>query len=98
MLLALQDPPPPFADIIRTHFRLKAKYIGAQLDKWLQDDDGVSTDRSNVGGVGVGVPTPGGSRNGMRKHVDELKALLIQLAANGDAAAKQAKSSAMDTD
>ena len=40
MLGNLKAPPEPWADVIRTHFRLKAKSITAQLDKWLAEDDG----------------------------------------------------------
>lgn len=103
MLGVLQDPPPPFADIIRTHFRLKAKALTAQLDRWLREDDGTPTNRNNSGGVvtvsGAAAAVAGVSRNnGMTKHVDEIKAILGKLTANGVTAAKGASSSAMETD
>lgn len=31
----LRNPPYPFEDVIKTHFRLKANAIRAQLDKWV---------------------------------------------------------------
>ncbi|KAI0787135.1 hypothetical protein BC629DRAFT_1582278 [Irpex lacteus] len=40
MLGNLKNPPEPFADVIRTHFRLKARSIMKQLDDWLALDDG----------------------------------------------------------
>lgn len=105
MLDVLQEPPPPFADIIRTHFRLKAKPLAVQLDKWLREDDGTATNRNNPGGVvgGAAAATAasvaGASRNNsLKKHVDDLKVILAQLTVNGEAAARQAKASAMETD
>jgi len=91
MLGALQDPPPPLADIIRTHFRLKAKSLAAQLERWLQEDDGGTTDRNGAGNVMTGVSnfgsSPGGVRNGMKRNVDDLLALIAKLTLNGEAAA-----------
>jgi len=89
MLGALQDPLLPFADIIRTHFRLKAKSLAAQLERWLQEDDGGTTDRNGAGNVGVSNfgPSPGGVRNGMKRNVDDLLALIAKLTLNGEAAA-----------
>jgi len=40
MLDYLKNPPQGFEDIIKTHFRLKARYLRKQLDKWLEEDDG----------------------------------------------------------
>ncbi|CAA7259737.1 unnamed protein product [Cyclocybe aegerita] len=80
MLGNLKAPPEPFADIISTHFRLKARSISAQLDEWLQLDDGKST--LSDGGVysGGGVKAEGsGSSNGLVKDVEELKAMLKEL-------------------
>lgn len=90
MLGMLQDPPPPFADIIRTHFRLKAKSLASQLDKWLQEDGGGTTDRNSTGNVMTGVSnfgSPCGPRNGMKKNVDDLLAIITKLTLNGEAAA-----------
>ncbi|PFH46326.1 hypothetical protein AMATHDRAFT_70134 [Amanita thiersii Skay4041] len=75
MLGNLKNPPEPFGDVIHTHFRLKEQYIRAQLDKWLESDDG----RTTVGDGGMGQTRNGEGNNGMKKDVDELKGLLIQL-------------------
>jgi hypothetical protein len=79
MLGNLLNLPEPFEDVIRTHFRLKARYISAQLDMWLAEDDG-------VGIVGDGALVAkqannpaGGSSNGFRKDVDDLKNLMNNL-------------------
>ncbi|KAL1944113.1 hypothetical protein VTO73DRAFT_3298 [Trametes versicolor] len=76
MLGNLKNPPEPWADVIRTHYRLKANSIKAQLDKWLADDDGVVT-------VGDGAfhqkAVASGSSNGLAEDVAELKALLTKL-------------------
>ncbi|KAG6919415.1 hypothetical protein DXG01_006298 [Tephrocybe rancida] len=80
MLGNLKAPPEPFADIIHTHFRLKARSIAAQLDQWLADDDGKSTTADGGGyGANGGKAESGGSTNGLKKDADELKALLTQL-------------------
>ena len=78
MLGNLKNPPEPFADVIRTHYRLKAKSISAQLDEWFKLDDGSAT-----AGDGASVrrrnPVPGASSNGFKRDIDELKTLLGQL-------------------
>ena len=78
MLGNLQNPPEPFGDIIRTHFRLKANSIRGQLDHWLAQDDGRATL-----GDGAGYSTPqkseGTSGNGLKKDIDELKRILKDL-------------------
>lgn len=78
MLGNLKSPPEPFGDIIRTHFRLKARSISAQLDRWLSQDDGSPTANdgasSSCGRLGIG-----GSANGLQSDVEELKRLLKQL-------------------
>ncbi|KAI0355391.1 ubiquitin conjugating enzyme family protein [Trametes cingulata] len=78
MLGNLKAPPEPWGDVIRTHFRLKAKSIMAQLDKWLAEDDGNAT-------VGDGAYTQKsvatGSSNGFAEDVAEMKALLAKLQA-----------------
>ncbi|OCH94539.1 ubiquitin conjugating enzyme family protein [Obba rivulosa] len=75
MLGMLKNPPEPFEDVIRTHFRLKARSIIAQVDKWLTEDDGKPTlpDGANL------PKTAGGSNNGFQTDVTELKTLLHQL-------------------
>ncbi|KAI0920787.1 hypothetical protein AcW2_005953 [Taiwanofungus camphoratus] len=75
MLGNLKNPPDPFGDVIRTHFRLKARSISAQLDEWLAQDDG-----KPVGDGGYGSKSaPSGSSNGFQADVDELKSLLTHL-------------------
>ncbi|KAG6817467.1 hypothetical protein H0H87_008635 [Tephrocybe sp. NHM501043] len=78
MLGNLKAPPEPFADIIRTHFRLKARSIAAQLDKWLAEDDGKATS-ADGGGYGVGAKGESGSTNGFKRDADEMKAILAKL-------------------
>lgn len=75
MLGNLKNPPEPFGDVIRTHYRLKSQVIMAQLDKWLALDDGKAT-------VGDSFSTrhdTGGSSNGFKKDVEEMQLLLRQL-------------------
>ncbi|KAG2137095.1 hypothetical protein DEU56DRAFT_912867 [Suillus clintonianus] len=43
MLGNLKNPPEPFGDVIRTHYRLKSQAIITQLDEWLVLDDGKAT-------------------------------------------------------
>ncbi|KAI0737682.1 ubiquitin conjugating enzyme family protein [Daedaleopsis nitida] len=81
MLGNLKAPPEPWADVIRTHFRLKAKSIAAQLDKWLSDDDGVPTMSD---GAYTQKTSASGSTNGFAEDVAELKALLAKLQAGQD--------------
>jgi hypothetical protein len=78
MLGNLKNPPEPFGDILRTHFRLKARSISAQLDQWLSQDDGQPTvnDGASTGCVRGGI---GGSANGLQADIEELKRLLKQL-------------------
>lgn len=45
----LKNPPFPFENEIKTHFRLKAKAIRAQLDRWKAEDDGKPTNRDYFG-------------------------------------------------
>ncbi|KAG6900953.1 hypothetical protein C0993_004390 [Termitomyces sp. T159_Od127] len=81
MLGNLKAPPEPFGDVIRTHFRLKARSIAAQLDRWLLEDDGKSTTPDGGGYGAAGKIEPGGSTNGLNKDVDEVKAILAKLEA-----------------
>ena len=79
----LKMPPEPWADVIRTHFRLKARSIMTQLDKWLAEDDGAPT----VGDGAYNQRTNAtGSSNGFAEDVAELKALLTRLQAGEDLA------------
>ncbi|KAG8685262.1 hypothetical protein FRC09_014859 [Ceratobasidium sp. 395] len=90
MLGNLKAPPEPFADVIQTHFRLKARSLFKQLDEWLGLDDGRSLDGQNGGGQ---LGSAGGSAGqALRRDVNELKGMLLKLDPNaGD-------NSSMDTD
>lgn len=80
MLGNLKNPPEPFGDIIRTHFRLKAKSIHRQLTQWLSTDDGRAT--SGDGAAHSQPATEAGtSSSGFKKDVDEMKQILKQLQA-----------------
>jgi hypothetical protein len=83
MLGNLKSPPEPFADIVRTHFRLKARSISSQLDDWLSKDDGKVT-FSDGGVYSGGNPKMdnSGSSNGLSKDVVEMKAILKKLQEN----------------
>lgn len=76
MLGNLQNPPEPFQDVIRTHFRLKAKSISRQLDEWLAKDDGrgVAADGAMAARSG-----PGGNSDSMARDVAELKKAFLKL-------------------
>jgi len=80
MLGNLKCPPEPFRDIIRTHFRLKAASIVAQLDDWLAKDDGKPTfsDGANYDPTSKGDSPAGGSSN-FQTDVEEMKQLLQRL-------------------
>ncbi|KAI0041565.1 hypothetical protein FA95DRAFT_1548568 [Auriscalpium vulgare] len=80
MLGNLKAPPEPFADIIRTHFRLKAKSIGEQLDKWLAQDDGKATAGD---GAMMSRGAGGASSNGLQADVEELKRMMQRLQTEG---------------
>ncbi|KAJ7700058.1 hypothetical protein B0H17DRAFT_1048399 [Mycena rosella] len=82
MLGNLQNPPEPFADIIRTHFRLKARSIATQLDEWLVQDDNRQTLGDGGGFSGVKVEATGQSSNGLASDVAEMKRLLKDLQAS----------------
>lgn len=77
MLGNLKTPPESFGDIIRTHYRLKARAISSQLDKWLVLDDGkpISGDAFNVSGRS----DVGSSSSAFKKDVEEMQSLLKQL-------------------
>lgn len=75
MLGNLKNPPEPFGDVIRTHYRLKSQVIIAQLDRWLAMDDGKAT----VGDTFSTRHDGGGSSNGFKKDVEEMQQLLRQL-------------------
>lgn len=80
MLGNLKSPPEPFGDVIRTHFRLKARSISSQLDDWLSKDDGKAT--SPDGGVysGMNLKLDSlGSSNGFSRDVAEMQSILKKL-------------------
>ena len=83
MLGNLKNPPEPFADIIHTHFRLKARSISSQLDDWLSKDDGKVTfaDGGVYSGVNQKIDNSGNS-NGFLKDIVEMKAILKKLQEN----------------
>lgn len=82
MLGNLKNPPEPFGDIIRTHFRLKARSISAQLDQWLSHDDGLPTVNDGAS-TSCGRGGIGSSVNGLQADIEELKRLLKQLQDGG---------------
>ncbi|KII94754.1 hypothetical protein PLICRDRAFT_47766 [Plicaturopsis crispa FD-325 SS-3] len=74
----LKNPPEPFGDIVRTHFRLKAREITAQVDRWLAEDDGKPT-TNDGGGYHSSKPAAGGSSSDFRKDVEEIKSILKKM-------------------
>ncbi|KAI9448119.1 hypothetical protein H4582DRAFT_1802380 [Lactarius indigo] len=80
MLGNLKNPPEPFGDIIRTHFRLKVRSISAQLDHWLSQDDGSQTVND---GAASGRSGQGGSGNGFQADIEELKRVMERLQQEG---------------
>ena len=77
MLGNLKAPPEPFGDVIRTHYRLKAPVISAQLEKWLALDDGKA-----ISGDAFNVSTrsdTSSSSSAFKKDVEEMQSLLKQL-------------------
>jgi hypothetical protein len=80
MLGNLKNPPEPFQDIIRTHFKLKAPFISTQLDQWLAQDDNQSISGD---GAHPGTRSGEGSSNGFQQDIEELKELMRQLT-NGE--------------
>ena len=78
MLGNLKNPPEPFADIIRTHFRLKARAITTQLDDWLAQDDGKITNSGEYTGYN-NKEVAGSSSNGLAKDVADMKQAIVEL-------------------
>ena len=80
MLDALKNPPEPFGEVIRTHFRLKARAVENQLDTWLKEDDGrhLASDGGEYANVG-GRNNTGSSSNGLQADIDAMKKLLKEL-------------------
>ena len=85
MLGNLKNPPEPFGDVIRTHFRLKARTISAQLDDWLSKDDGRPTLGDAMAGSS-GRLMSGGSSNAFATDINELKKAMQALQIEGGSA------------
>ena len=83
MLGNLKNPPEPFGDVIRTHFRLKARSIMKQLDDWLALDDGKATQNDGTP-MGKVPSAAGGSSAAFQSDVNELKGLLQKLTDGGN--------------
>lgn len=85
MLGNLKNPPEPFGDVIRTHYRLKARSILKQLDEWVQLDDGkgLASDGAFVG-QNVKGGSAGSSSNGFVEDVEELRGILRMLMTGQD--------------
>ncbi|EKM59917.1 uncharacterized protein PHACADRAFT_250718 [Phanerochaete carnosa HHB-10118-sp] len=92
MLNNLKNPPEPFEDVIRTHFRLKARSITKQLDEWLKQDDGRPLNSDGGAAPLTGTHKATSSTNGFKEDVEELKSLLRKLTA-GEEFGKAAGSS-----
>lgn len=81
------EAPEGFGEVIDTHFRLKAKAIKAQLDKWLAEDDkaplvadsmsSIHVGRSSAAGV-AGV-AGSGSGSQFAREVGQVKEILDRL-------------------
>ena len=84
MLNNLKNPPERFADVIRTHFRLKARSILKQLDEWLKLDDGKLLNSDGAYSAPGTPKVAGSSSNGFAEDVQELRGLLDKLMAGGD--------------
>jgi hypothetical protein len=92
MLNHLKNPPEPFGDVIRTHFRLKARSILKQLDEWVELDD--SRPLNGDGAYAApNVPKASGSSNGFAEDVNELRNLLNPLLAGGSVDGSSSSSS-----
>ncbi|KZS97566.1 hypothetical protein SISNIDRAFT_449083 [Sistotremastrum niveocremeum HHB9708] len=79
MLGNLKNPPEPFENVIRTHFKLKAKTITQQLDTWLEMDDGRRVMGDFHGLAAENRNQPSTSSSEFKKHVAELKEYLAAL-------------------
>ena len=79
MLGNILNPPEPFGDIIRTHFRLKADSIAAQLDRWITQDDGKPIAADGASSYFGNRGDAGSSSSGFARDVSETKRILKQL-------------------
>ena len=83
MLGNLRNPPEPFEDVIRTHFRLKARSLMQQLDDWLALDDGRNLDSDGASSVARQRANQSGGSTTFQKDVEDLKQAL-QALVNGE--------------
>lgn len=79
MLGNLKNPPEPFGDVIRTHYRLKADAIIAQLDRWLTLDDGKQISGDSAFTSSTGKVDATSSSNGFKRDVEDMQRLVRQL-------------------
>ncbi|KAG0148440.1 hypothetical protein CROQUDRAFT_654953 [Cronartium quercuum f. sp. fusiforme G11] len=79
MLGSLKKPNPAFADVIKTHFKLKSQVIKAQLDQWLQEDDGQSIKYDSYSGGVIAASVGTGQDTQLKRNVEEMKRLLDEL-------------------
>jgi hypothetical protein len=79
------EAPEGFQEIIDTHFRLKARSIKAQLDKWVSEDDKSLLAGDSMNSIhgyrthAAPAPSAGSSQSQFEKEVGEVKALLDRL-------------------
>jgi len=79
MLGNLKNPPEPFGDVIRTHYRLKADAIIVQLDRWLTLDDGKQISGDSAFTSSTGKVDATSSSNGFKRDVEDMQRLVRQL-------------------
>ena len=81
MLGILKNPPEPFGDVIRAHFKLKAQSILLQLEDWLAEDNGQQTigDGAHMALKDLHSHSHGSSSSSFQRDVEELKTLLVRL-------------------
>ena len=79
MLGALRNPPEPFGDVIRTHFKLKARTLVKQLDDWLAQDDGKPLEQDGAVSASRHAKAATGSSSAFRRDVEDLKGALRNL-------------------
>lgn len=96
MLEYLKKAPEGFEHIVSTHFRLKARAISAQLDKWLADDDQKQLHHDSMSAIysarQAAAPAPataaGGSGQAFMNDVTAIKGYLARLEKGEDIYAK----------
>lgn len=81
------EAPEGFQEIIDTHFRLKARAIKTQLDKWVSEDDKNPLAHDSMNSIhshrlhpaAAPASAAGSSQSQFEKEVIEVKALLDRL-------------------